>query len=142
MLRLKNSSDADVEILCAAVADYTPAQRADRKIKREKTGEMSIDLIPTKDIAAHLGKIKKEGQLMVGFALETDNEEVNAVDKCARKNLDFIVLNSLNNKNTCFQSDTNMITIFDKDGSRYPYEFKPKREVAKDIVDHIVEKLS
>ncbi len=139
---VENSSDADVEILCAAVADYTPAQRADRKIKREKTGEMSIDLIPTKDIAAHLGKIKKEGQLMVGFALETDNEEVNAVDKCARKNLDFIVLNSLNNKNTCFQSDTNMITIFDKDGSRYPYEFKPKREVAKDIVDHIVEKLS
>lgn len=139
---VENSSDADVEILCAAVADYTPAQRADRKIKREKTGEMSIDLIPTKDIAAHLGKIKKEGQLMVGFALETDNEEVNAVDKCARKNLDFIVLNSLNNKNTCFQSDTNMITIFDKDGSRYPYEFKPKREVARDIVDHIVEKLS
>ena len=139
---VENSSDADVEILCAAVADYTPAQRADKKIKREKTGEMSIDLIPTKDIAAHLGKIKKEGQLMVGFALETDNEEVNAVDKCARKNLDFIVLNSLNNKNTCFQSDTNMITIFDKDGSRHPYEFKPKREVAKDIVDHIVEKLS
>ena len=79
---------------------------------------------------------------MVGFALETDNEEINAIDKCARKNLDFIVMNSLNNKNTCFKSDSNLITIFDKDGSRFLYDFKPKKEVAKDIVNHIVEKLS
>lgn len=139
---MENSLTADVEILCAAVADYTPAVKVDHKIKREKTGAMSIDLIPTKDIAAHLGQQKKKGQLMVGFALETDNEEVNAVDKCARKNLDFIVMNSLRNKNTCFQCDTNMVTIFDKDGTKHPYDLKPKTEVAKDIVNHIVEKLS
>ena len=132
------SSSADVEILCAAVADYTPAVTADHKIKREKTGAMSIDLQPTKDIAASLGKMKHEGQLMVGFALETDNEEVNAVDKCARKNLDFIVMNSLNNKNTCFRHDTNLITIFDKDGTKHTYDLKPKTEVAKDIVNHLV----
>ncbi len=139
---MEASKIADIEILCAAVADYTPAIQADKKIKREKTGAMSIDLLPTKDIAASLGKVKRENQLMVGFALETDNEEVNAVDKCARKNLDFIVMNSLNNKNTCFRSDTNLVTIFDKDGSKHPYDFKPKKEVAKDIVDHIEEKLS
>ena len=136
------SECADIEILCAAVADYTPAVRADRKIKREKNGAMSIDLLPTMDIAASLGRAKRGGQLMVGFALETDNEEVNAVDKCNRKNLDFIVMNSLNNKNSCFQYDTNQITIFDKDGTKHPYDLKPKTEVAKDIVDHIVEVMS
>jgi phosphopantothenoylcysteine decarboxylase/phosphopantothenate--cysteine ligase len=139
---MQYSDDSDIQILCAAVADYTPAEKAERKIKREKTGSMTIELLPTVDIAASLGKKKKENQLMVGFALETDNEEVNAIDKCARKNLDFIVMNSLNNKNTCFKSDSNLITIFDKDGSRFLYDFKPKKEVAKDIVNHIVEKLS
>ncbi len=132
---------ADIEILCAAVADYTPATRADHKIKREKTGEMTIDLLPTKDIAAELGRQKREGQLMVGFALETDDEEVNAKDKCARKNLDFIVMNSLKDKNACFQHDTNKITIFDKDGTKIPFDLKDKKEVAKDIVNHIVEKM-
>ncbi len=132
---------ADIEILCAAVADYTPATRADHKIKREKTGEMTIDLLPTKDIAAELGRQKREGQLMVGFALETDDEEVNAKDKCVRKNLDFIVMNSLKDKNACFQHDTNKITIFDKDGTKTPFDLKNKKEVAKDIVDHIVEKM-
>ncbi len=132
---------ADIEILCAAVADYTPATRADHKIKREKTGEMTIDLLPTKDIAAELGRQKREGQLMVGFALETDDEEVNAKDKCVRKNLDFIVMNSLKDKNACFQHDTNKITIFDKDGTKTPFDLKDKKEVAKDIVDHIVEKM-
>lgn len=132
---------ADIEILCAAVADYTPATRADHKIKREKTGEMTIDLLPTKDIAAELGRQKREGQLMVGFALETDDEEVNAKDKCARKNLDFIVMNSLKDKNACFQHNTNKITIFDKDGTKIPFDLKDKKEVAKDIVNHIVEKM-
>ncbi len=135
------SKSADIEILCAAVADYTPATRADHKIKREKTGEMTIDLLPTKDIAAELGRQKREGQLMVGFALETDDEEVNAKDKCVRKNLDFIVMNSLKDKNACFQHDTNKITIFDKDGTKTPFDLKNKKEVAKDIVDHIVEKM-
>lgn len=135
------SKSADIEILCAAVADYTPTTRADHKIKREKTGEMTIDLLPTKDIAAELGRQKREGQLMVGFALETDDEEVNAKDKCVRKNLDFIVMNSLKDKNACFQHDTNKITIFDKDGTKTPFDLKNKKEVAKDIVDHIVEKM-
>jgi phosphopantothenoylcysteine decarboxylase/phosphopantothenate--cysteine ligase len=138
---IKSSDNSDIEILCAAVADYTPAERADKKIKREKTGEMTLHLMPTQDIAAQLGKIKKEGQLMVGFALETDNEESNAVDKCNRKNLDFIVMNSLKNKNTCFQHDTNQITIFDRSGEKFPFEIKSKKEVAKDIVDHIIKKL-
>ncbi len=135
------SQSADIEILCAAVADYTPATRADHKIKREKTGAMTIDLLPTKDIAAELGKRKRDGQLMVGFALETDDEEINAKDKCARKNLDFIVMNSLKDKNACFQHDTNKITIFDKDGTKIPFDLKSKKDVARDIVDHIVEKL-
>lgn len=138
---IKSSDNSDIEILCAAVADYTPAERADKKIKREKTGEMTLHLMPTQDIAAQLGKIKKEGQLMVGFALETDNEESNAVDKCNRKNLDFIVMNSLKNKNTCFQHDTNQITIFDRSGEKFHFEIKSKKEVAKDIVDHIIKKL-
>ncbi len=136
------SQSADIEILCAAVADYTPAVRADQKIKREKTGAMTIDLLPTQDIAAELGKRKRNGQLMVGFALETNDEAVNAKDKCARKNLDFIVMNSLKNENSCFQHDTNKITIFDRDGAEKPFDLKSKKEVAKDIVDHIVEKLS
>ncbi len=138
---IEASKSADIEILCAAVADYTPATRAEHKIKREKTGEMTIDLLPTKDIAAELGRLKRDGQLMVGFALETDDEELNAKDKCVRKNLDFIVMNSLKDKNACFQHDTNKITIFDKDGTKIPFDLKSKKEVAKDIVDHIVEKM-
>lgn len=136
------ATKADIEILCAAVADYTPAQKAEHKIKREKTGDMQLDLIPTQDIAAALGKMKREGQLMIGFALETDNEETNAVGKCERKNLDFIVMNSLNDKNACFQHDTNKITIFDRSGEKIPYDLKPKKEVAKDIIDHAVIVLS
>lgn len=130
------SDHADIEILCAAVADYTPAHKEDHKIKREKTGAMQLDLVPTQDIAAALGKKKREDQIMVGFALETDNEEVNAIGKCERKNLDFIVMNSLNDKNACFQHDTNKITIFDRDGKKNAFDLKPKKEVAKDIIDH------
>lgn len=130
------SDFADIEILCAAVADYTPAHKEDHKIKREKTGAMQLDLVPTQDIAAALGKKKRENQIMVGFALETDNEEINAIGKCERKNLDFIVMNSLNDKNACFQHDTNKITIFDRDGKKSAFELKPKKEVAKDIIDH------
>lgn len=133
--------DADMAILSAAVADYTPEVKSDSKIKREKTGAMQLNLLPTKDIAAHLGSIKKNGQLLIGFALETDNEMGNANDKCKRKNFDFIVLNSLRDKNAGFQFDTNKITIIDKFGKSVPYDLKPKTEVAKDILDYAAQLL-
>lgn len=136
---VENSENADVQILCAAVADYRPSVTADKKIKREKTGEMTITLIPNPDIAAALGKIKRDNQVNVGFALETNDEAVNAKDKCARKNFDFIVMNSLNDKGAGFQVDTNKITIFAADGDVKAFPLKTKKEVAADIVDAVVE---
>ena len=132
--------DADAVIMAAAVADYTPEQVADRKIKREKTGDMSLHLKPTRDIAAHLGEMKKQhpGKVLVGFALETNDEQHNAEDKLNRKNLDFIVLNSLNDKGAGFRYDTNKISIIDRNGKK-DYPLKSKAEVAADIVDHLVE---
>lgn len=127
----------DIAILCAAVADFTPRETKDVKIKREK-GDMAIQLVPTKDIAAELGRMKKESQFMVGFALETNNETNNAINKLKAKKLDFIVLNSLNDKGAGFSVDTNKITII-SDTSKYEYSLKPKREVAKDIIDKICE---
>ena len=136
--------EADVAILSAAVADYTPEQVADEKIKREKTGAMSLNLKPTQDIAAYLGKWKKDfplrGKILVGFALETNNEENNAQDKLDRKNLDFIVLNSLNDKGAGFQCDTNKITIIGKQ-EKEVFPLKSKAEVARDIVNHLVKML-
>ncbi|MDO4780095.1 MAG: bifunctional phosphopantothenoylcysteine decarboxylase/phosphopantothenate--cysteine ligase CoaBC [Bacteroides sp.] len=133
-------ADTDVAVLCAAVADYTPLKKSDVKMKREKKSNLSIELIATKDIAASLGTVKKDGQMLVGFALETNNEEANAKDKLARKNLDFIVLNSLNDKGAGFKCDTNKISIIDRQ-RRTDYELKPKSEVANDIVDRIVEQM-
>ena len=127
----------DIAILCAAVADFTPRETKDVKIKREK-GDMAIQLVPTKDIAAELGRMKKESQFMVGFALETNDETNNAINKKKEKKLDFIVLNSLNDKGAGFSVDTNKITII-SDTSKYEYPLKPKREVAKDIIDKICE---
>lgn len=127
----------DIAILCAAVADFTPRESKDVKIKREK-GDMAIQLVPTKDIAAELGRMKKESQFMVGFALETNDETNNAINKLKAKKLDFIVLNSLNDKGAGFSVDTNKITII-SDTSKYEYSLKPKREVAKDIIDKICE---
>ena len=127
----------DIAILCAAVADFTPRETKDVKIKREK-GDMAIQLVPTKDIAAELGRMKKESQFMVGFALETNDETNNAKNKLIAKKLDFIVLNSLNDKGAGFSVDTNKITII-SDTSKYEYSLKPKREVAKDIIDKICE---
>jgi phosphopantothenoylcysteine decarboxylase/phosphopantothenate--cysteine ligase len=127
----------DIAILCAAVADFTPRETKDVKIKREK-GDMAIQLVPTKDIAAELGRMKKESQFMVGFALETNDETNNAINKLKAKKLDFIVLNSLNDKGAGFSVDTNKITII-SDTSKYEYSLKPKREVAKDIIDKICE---
>ena len=156
---------SDAAILCAAVADFRPEQQAKEKIKREgptpdpsqkggeeanpkapskkrgssgdsEDGGMTLRLVPNPDIAAALGKMKTEKQVMVGFALETNDEEVNAKKKLEKKNLDFIVLNSLQNKGTCFQSDENQISIISKEGQR-DYEKKSKQEVARDIVEEL-----
>ena len=127
--------ESDAAILCAAVADFRPATQATQKIKREKD-DLVLRLEPTHDIAAALGKMKTEKQVLVGFALETNDEEVNAKKKLETKNLDFIVLNSLQNKGTCFQSDENQISIISKEGQR-DYEKKSKQAVARDIVDEI-----
>lgn len=130
---------ADIAILSAAVADFTPETTADKKIKR-KGDELVLNLRPTQDIAAALGAIKNDKQLLVGFALETDNEVQNAQDKMKRKNFDFIVLNSLQDKGAGFRVDTNKITIIDRQQGTMAYETKSKQEVAEDIVEYIVSK--
>ncbi|MCD7926257.1 MAG: bifunctional phosphopantothenoylcysteine decarboxylase/phosphopantothenate--cysteine ligase CoaBC [Bacteroides sp.] len=132
-------ADADAGILCAAVADFTPDTVADHKIKREKD-DLVLQLKPTQDIAAALGKQKKAGQKLVGFALETNDEERNAQGKLERKNFDFIVLNSLNDAGAGFRCDTNKITIIDREGAT-PYPLKSKQEVARDIIDKLVNTL-
>ncbi len=131
--------NVDAAILAAAVADYAPEQVADKKIKREKTGEMTMELKPTQDIAAYLGNMKKiyPEKVLVGFALETNDEQHNAEDKLNRKNLDFIVLNSLNDEGAGFRCDTNKISIIDRNG-KMDYPLKSKAEVAADIVDCLV----
>ena len=134
-------SDADVAIMCAAVADYRPKSVASRKIKREHDDIPVIELEKNPDIAKAVGQLKRRGQLLVGFALETDNEQSYALEKIKKKNLDMIVLNSLRDKNAGFQVDTNKVTIMRRDGSSKAYACKPKREVAADIVDEIVELL-
>ena len=131
---------ADAAILSAAVADFTPEQVAETKIKREKEGEMTLRLKPTKDIAAWLGQIKTDKQVLVGFALETNDEQHNAVDKLNRKNLDFIVLNSLNDEGAGFRYDTNKISIIDRE-TKTDFPLKSKAEVAVDIVDRLVKVL-
>ena len=125
----------DAAILCAAVADFRPEHVADQKIKRVGQS-MDIHLVPNPDIAAELGRMKREGQVLVGFALETNDEEANAHHKLEKKNLDFIVLNSLKNKGTCFRSDDNQISIISRTG-QLDYERKPKNEVASDIIDQL-----
>lgn len=125
----------DAGILCAAVADFTPAVVADHKIKREKD-DLVLRLMPTHDIAAALGKNKNPQQILVGFALETNDEAAHAQDKLHRKNFDFIVLNSLNDKGAGFRCDTNKITIIDASGS-VPYPLKSKMEVAADIINKL-----
>lgn len=127
-------------ILCAAVADYTPATVADRKIKREKQGAMALELMPTQDIAALLGTDKQPGQVLAGFALETDEEQHNAQDKLSRKRFDFIVLNSLRDAGAGFRVDTNKISIIDAE-TQTDYPLKSKREVAADIIDRLAEHL-
>ena len=125
----------DAAILCAAVADFRPETTADQKIKREKD-DLVLRLQPTHDIAQQLGKLKTDNQVLVGFALETNDEEVNAKKKLAKKNLDFIVLNSTRNKGTTFRSDDNQISIISASGQK-DFPKKPKTEVARDIVDEL-----
>lgn len=128
-------ADADAGILCAAVADFTPETVAGQKIKREKN-DLVLRLKPTHDIAAALGKQKQAHQKLVGFALETTDEVAHAQDKLNRKNFDFIVLNSLNDKGAGFRCDTNKITIIDRQATT-PYPLKEKKEVACDIIDRL-----
>ena len=132
---------ADAAILCAAVADFTPAQTAETKIKREGSGGLHLDLIPTQDIAACLGQMKRKDQCLVGFALETNNEREHALGKLQRKNLDFIVLNSLRDAGAGFAHDTNKITILTTEGEEKPFPLKSKLEVAEDIVKEMAERL-
>ena len=129
----------DAAILCAAVADFCPEHAAEQKIKREKD-DLVIRLKPTHDIAAELGRMKTNRQVLVGFALETNDEEANAQRKLEKKNLDFIVLNSLQNKGTCFRSDENQISIISRTGQQ-DNERKPKQEVAAEIIDRLAELL-
>lgn len=128
---------SDIIVSCAAVADFTPLRKADKKLKRGEES-LHLELQPTQDIAAALGKQKREGQLLVGFALETNDEECHAIQKLHHKNLDLIVLNSLKDPQACFGYDTNKVTLIDRQEKQYRYELKTKKEVAKDIVDRIV----
>lgn len=133
---VEHFSEADVAILTAAVADFKPNVQSDVKIKRGKE-QLTIELVPNRDIAQALGNIKKETQTIVGFALETNNEEANAADKLKRKNFDFIVLNSLSDKNAGFGFDTNKITILYRDGNKKSFGLKSKNLVAEDIINEL-----
>lgn len=128
--------DHDAAIMAAAVADYTPKQSASQKLKKQ-TEHLHLELKPTIDIAFELGKIKKQNQIMVGFALETNNEMSNAAKKLEKKNLDFIVLNSLNDSGAGFQHNTNKITIITRNGENIPFKLKAKTEVAVDIANQL-----
>ncbi|HRG54015.1 MAG TPA: phosphopantothenoylcysteine decarboxylase, partial [Bacteroidia bacterium] len=129
---------ADVSILSAAVADFKPDTIAKQKIKKTDATPV-INLVPTKDTLLELGKLKKKNQLLVGFALETENEVENAKKKIKNKNLDLIVLNSLNDKGAGFKGDTNKITIIDKYNNLKEFKLKTKQEVAKDILNTILD---
>lgn len=133
---LKVFSSCNAAILSAAVADFSPTETLRLKVKREKT-DWNITFKPTKDIAAELGSLKRKNQVLVGFALETNDELKNASEKLKRKNFDFIVLNSLNDKGAGFGSDTNKISIIDKNNNIDNFELKSKKEVASDIVNKL-----
>ena len=130
----------DIAVLSAAVADFKPLTKADQKIKKTEAG-LTIELVKTRDIAADLGKVKHNGQMIVGFALETENEFANAEKKIVSKNFDLIVLNSLNDAGAGFGHDTNQITLIDKNKQVKKFSLKSKKEVAADIVNSIIEHL-
>lgn len=133
----KAFADSDIAILAAAVADFKPQTEASQKIKRGES-DMTVKLCPTQDIAEALGKQKRNDQTIVAFALETNDEELNAKKKLEKKNADFIVLNSLRNEGTCFQTDNNQIEIISAKG-KLSFQKKSKKEVAGDIVDALAE---
>lgn len=134
--------DTDAAILCAAVADFSPAQFCESKIKREETGDFHLALTPTHDIAAALGNAKTSRQCLFGFALETDHERENALSKLKRKNLDCIILNSLRDKGAGFGYDTNKVSILAKDGSEENLPLLSKAEVADRIVQKLADTLA
>lgn len=134
---IKEFPNVDIAIMTAAVADYTPVNVSPIKVKK-KENNLILELTKTKDIAKELGALKKDNQMIVGFALETNDELSNAQKKLAKKNFDFIVLNSLQDKGAGFQHDTNKITIVDKHNNTVKYELKSKKQVAEDIVDYLI----
>ncbi|MFN8258716.1 MAG: bifunctional phosphopantothenoylcysteine decarboxylase/phosphopantothenate--cysteine ligase CoaBC [Bacteroidales bacterium] len=138
---LKNFSECEIAVMNAAVADYTPMQQFDKKVKREK-GQINLELKPTKDIAQKLGELKSPRQVLVGFALETDNEIENAFLKLKKKNLDFIVLNSLKDEGAGFNHDTNKVTIIDSNNNITKFELKSKKEIAIDIIEVVRERIN
>lgn len=127
----------DVAVFNAAVSDFTPVQVSGKKVKRGD-GEWKLQLEPTRDIAAEMGKRKREGQILVGFALETDNEEQNAQSKLKKKNLDLVVLNSMRDEGAGFGTDTNRVTMIDRSGNAEKFELKPKSQVASDLVRRVI----
>jgi phosphopantothenoylcysteine decarboxylase/phosphopantothenate--cysteine ligase len=129
--------ESDITVFAAAVADYKPRHFSETKIKK-KDDDLVLELEKTVDIAAALGKQKKPGQIMAGFALETDNEEFNAKAKLVKKNLDLIVLNSMRDAGAGFGHDTNKVTVISNDGNMVSYELKHKKSVAADIVNQII----
>ena len=131
---------SDITVLSAAVADYKPLVKAEQKIKK-KDEHLTLELTKTHDIAASLGKFKSNGQVLVGFALETEQEKENALKKLESKNFDLIVLNSLNDKGAGFGHDTNKVTIISREQEAKTFELKSKKEVAYDIVEAIIEKV-
>ena len=137
---LSHITSQDVLIFAAAVADYTPVVVSSKKIKKNDDN-LILELVKTKDIAKEVGFLKTDKQITVGFALETNNEEVNAKKKLISKNLDFIVLNSLKNEGTCFGSDRNKVTIIDSSKSTSNFDVKPKLDVARDIVNYLIYKI-
>lgn len=137
---VKEFERADIAVMSAAVADYTPVNTSSEKIKKD-SDTLNVELKKTQDILKTLGEKKYNGQLLVGFALETGNEKENAIGKLKTKNADLIVLNSLKDEGAGFGHDTNKITIFEKGGNEIAYDRKPKQQVAKDIVDRIVNML-
>jgi phosphopantothenoylcysteine decarboxylase / phosphopantothenate---cysteine ligase len=135
-----NENDYDIAVMAAAVADYTPVTVSDTKIKKTEAG-LDLSLKKTKDILKTLGTNKKENQVLVGFALETDNEQENATKKLKDKNADMLILNSLNDEGAGFGYDTNKVTFFFRNGDKKEVALKSKKLLAKDIIDAITELL-
>lgn len=134
---LKHFPAVDIAIMAAAIADFTPAQIADKKIKKQKKETLELELLPTVDVLAAMGEMKEKNQFLVGFALEDHNEKTNAMSKINKKNLDLIVLNSLNDYGAGFATDTNKVLLIDKNLNETPFSLAPKKEIAYHIINHI-----